>query len=329
MPQILTPGKIRGLSATSSSQGIFTILALDHRQSFVKMLQPSNPPSVSYADVVAAKSDVVSVLSPHASAVLLDPVYSAAQLTANGALPGKTGLLVAVEETGYTGAEIARVSSLLPSWSVEKSKRMGAQAVKLLIYYHPDAGILVQKQESLVRQVIEDCRQYDLLLFLEALSYSIDPQADKNSTPFASSRPRVIAETARRLGRLGPDILKLEFPVDSEHDMNESNWLKACEAISEDITCPWTVLSGGASYDIFVKQVSAACRGGASGTIAGRAVWQEGIPLSSEQRQTWLREIGARRLDELTEIGEKYGRGWRSFFPELEKSVDEGWYLSY
>lgn len=329
MPQTLTPGKIRGLAATSSSQGIFTILALDHRQSFVKMLRPSSPQSVTYADVVAAKTDVVRVLSPHASAVLLDPVYSAAQLIANGALPGKTGLLVAVEETGYTGAETARVSALLPSWSVEKSKRMGAQAVKLLIYYHPDAGIQAQKQESLVRQVIEDCRQYDLLLFLEALSYSIHPQADKHSTPFALARPRVIAETARRLGRLGPDVLKLEFPVDAEHDMNESNWLKSCEAISEAVACPWTVLSGGASYEIFVKQVNAACRGGASGTIAGRAVWQEGIPLSSEQRGTWLREIGARRLDELAEIGDKYGRGWQSYYPELEKSVGEGWYLSY
>jgi tagatose 1,6-diphosphate aldolase len=325
----ITPGKIRGLTSTSSLKGIFNILALDHRQSFVKMLRPNSPNTVSYSDVVEAKSTIVRNLAPHASAVLLDPIFSAAQLTANGALPGKTGLLVAIEETGYIGIDTARLSNLLPSWSVEKSKRMGAQAVKLLIYYHPDAGKITQEQESLIRKVIEDCRQFDMVLFLESLCYSLDSNTPKNSTSFAISRPRLITETARRLSRLGPDVLKLEFPVDANFDQSEANWIKACEAISEESSCPWTVLSGGVSYDTFLKQVVIACRGGASGTIAGRAVWQEGITLPIEQQETWLRETGVQRLEKLAEIGEKYGRSWQTFFPDLKKSVPEGWYTNY
>ena len=87
----LSIGKVRGLAATSTPEGVFTILAFDHRQSFVKMLNPNAPQAVTYTEVVAAKSDVVRALAPHASAVLLDPVYGAAQVIANGALPGPPG----------------------------------------------------------------------------------------------------------------------------------------------------------------------------------------------------------------------------------------------
>jgi tagatose 1,6-diphosphate aldolase len=88
-------------------------------------------------------------------------------------------------------------------------------------------------------------------------------------------------------------------------------------------------LSGGVDYAAFARQVKAACLEGASGFIAGRAVWQEGIPLPPEQRERWLREEGARRLEELGQIAEKYARPWRDFYPRIEQSVREGWYLEY
>jgi tagatose-1,6-bisphosphate aldolase len=107
----LTVGKLRGLGATSSPTGIFTILAFDHRQSFVKLLDPQAPERVTYGEVVAAKAQVVRALAPYTSAVLLDPVYGAAQAIASGALPGQAGLLVALEETGYEGEDTARMSA--------------------------------------------------------------------------------------------------------------------------------------------------------------------------------------------------------------------------
>src|SRR3989337_4598933 len=110
----LSIGKIRGLAATSSLAGIFSILAFDHRQSFIKMINPGAPGQVTYEQVVAAKAAVVEALAPHASAVLLDPVYGAAQAIASGALPGQTGLLVALEEPGYGGGAPTRPPGLLP-----------------------------------------------------------------------------------------------------------------------------------------------------------------------------------------------------------------------
>lgn len=322
-------GKLRGLTVTSSDAGVFTILAFDHRQSFAKMLSPRPGETVPNADIVAAKSVVVKALSPHASAVLLDPEYSAAQSIASGVLPGRTGLLVAVEETGYSGGTTGRKSRLLPGWSVAKIKRMGADAVKLLIYYHPDAGELTDHQEMLTLEVIQDCRRYDIAFFLEAVSYSIDPKLDKISADFAARRPRLIRDIASCLGALGPDVLKLEFPVDVFNDPDEGNWARACEAVSNALSCPWAVLSAGVDFDLFKRQVEIACRSGASGYIAGRAVWKEGIHMPPLEREDWLRTVAAGRLDQLAEIADRHARPWRTFFPGIDNTASLGWLDSY
>lgn len=322
-------GKLRGLEATSSPAGLFTILAFDHRQSFVKLLNPQAPEKVPYEEVVAAKIQVVRALAPYTSAVLLDPVYGAAQAIVSGALPGQAGLLVALEETGYEGGDTARISTLLPGWSVEKAKRMGADAVKVLVYYHPEAGEVAERQEALVAQVIQDCRRAELACFLEPVSYSLDPSHGKDSPGFAAVRPGLIETIARRLGDLHPDVLKLEFPVDARYGVGEKIWREACRNVSEACSCPWAVLSSGVDYATFARQVKAACLEGASGFIAGRAVWQEGISLPYEERERWLREQGVARLVELDEIAVKYARPWRDFFPGLDEPVREGWYLEY
>jgi tagatose 1,6-diphosphate aldolase len=329
MPDPLTIGKIRGLSATSTPEGVFTILAFDHRQSFVKMLPAEGGETVSYEQVVAAKSAVVRSLAPHASGVLLDPLYSAAQTIANRALPGQVGLLVAVEETGYTGNAAARANTTLAGWSVAKIKRMGADAVKLLLYYHPDAGSLAEQQEALAADVIAACRRADIALFLEAVSYSVDPSVDKSSAAFAAARPALIADIAGRLGRLGPDVLKLEFPVDPAHEGDQAGWARACEAVSAASPCPWALLSAGVGFELFARQVEVACRSGASGYIAGRAVWKEGVALPARERDAWLGEVAARRLDALVEIATKYARPWTDFHPNLETAAGEGWYAAY
>jgi tagatose 1,6-diphosphate aldolase len=325
----LTIGKIHGLTGTSTPNGAFAILAFDHRKSFVKMLNPEAPQNVPYQEVVAVKSTIVRVLSPYASAVLLDPVYSAAQTIANGSLPGTTGLLVAVEETGYGGTSTERVSELLSDWSVDKIKRMGADAVKLLIYYHPERCELTEQQERFTSQVIAACRKADIALFLEPLSYSIDPEVDKGSPAFASQRPDIITEIARRLGNLGPDVLKLEFPVDSNLEPDEAKWAEACEAVSIASPCPWAVLSAGVDFDTFARQVEIACKSGASGFIGGRAVWKEGISMPADEREAWLKKVASARLARLTEIANQYARPWREYYPDLAKAAPEGWYTSY
>ncbi len=90
--------------------------------------------------------------------VLLDPEIGVGPAIADGSLPGRAGLIVAVEATGYEGEPGARVSRVLPGWSVEQVKRLGASAAKLLVYYHPDAPN-AGAQERLVADVAAACRE--------------------------------------------------------------------------------------------------------------------------------------------------------------------------
>lgn len=324
----LSPGKMRGLRNTSDN-GVFNILALDHRQSFAKMLRPNAPDLVSYEQIVEVKSAFVRSLAPTVSAVLLDPIYGAAQTIANGALPGGKGLMVAVEESGYTGETTARQSQLLPGWSIAKSKRMGADAIKLLVYYHPDAGELSEQQETLIADVIEQCRKQDLVIFLEILTYSLDPAVTRSSAEFARTLPGLMERIARRIGALKPDVLKLEFPINCAYDSDPTHWQAACEAVSSAACVPWTVLSAGANFDLFCRQVEAACKAGASGFIAGRSVWQEGVSMPAVQRDQWLNAVAVPRMKTLSEIAGAHARPWTTFYPPPPPGELENWYQRY
>src|SRR5262245_51960258 len=165
----LTIGKLRGLQQISSSRGTITALALDHRQNLRKV----NPAFVNDEELSRFKLDVTSALSSSATAVLLDPEVSAAQAIAQRVIPYNAGLVVAVESTGYTGEANARQAQIIPGWSVEKAKRMGASAIKLLVYYHPDSST-AKEIEDFISKVAEDCVKHDLALMLEPLSYSLD-----------------------------------------------------------------------------------------------------------------------------------------------------------
>jgi tagatose 1,6-diphosphate aldolase len=136
-------------------------------------------------------------------------------------------------------------------------------------------------------------------------------------------------ETAKRIGALGPEILKLEFPVDPDYDSDESHWLEACQAISEASPAPWAVLTGGVTYDVFVEQLEIACKGGASGFLAGRAVWQESMPMSRGERRDWLENVAVQRLQNLAAIAEDFARPWTDFYPPQNVTDYENWYASY
>jgi len=273
--------------------------------------------------LIAFKRQVAAALAPVCSAVLLDPEFGAAQCLASGALPGQVGLLVAVDASGYTGDPLARHSGLLPGWSVAKAKRMGASAVKLLVYYHPDAPT-AGEVEALVRQTAADCAAADLAFFLEPLSYSLDP-ANKKLPP-AECR-RVIVETARRLTPLGADVLKAEFPLDPRAAPDEGSWAEACAELSAASSAPWILLSASVDYATFLRQVTAACRAGASGVAAGRAVWQEACALAGEARLAFLRGPARERLARLTALCDALARPWAEGY--AAPAVESGWYAGY
>ena len=317
-------GKIRGLQLCSNERGTFTCLALDHRQNLRRSLNPTVPAQVPNSALTAFKLEVTSSLAGEATAVLLDPEYSAAQAVAAGLLPNSVGLVVALEATGYSGDPTARQSRILPGWSVKKAKLMGASMIKLLVYYHPDAPT-APEIETFVKTVADDCRRFDLAFMLEPLSYSLDPEK-QNLTP--DEKRYVVSETARKLTPLGADVLKAEFPLDSESS-DESEWESACKKVSEASVAPWILLSAAVDIETYLRQVKAACVAGSSGIAVGRAVWKEAVVLNSADRQEFLRTTARNRLSRLSRICTEYGKPWQDFYRDIRESVPDDWYSQY
>ncbi len=316
-------GKLRGLQQTSTKFGAFAICALDHRNNLRQLLHPQDPASATVPEIVDFKLELVRALAPSASAVLLDPQWSAAQCIASGALPGQTGMIVAVEASGYSGNPDARQSQVLPGWSVEKSKRMGASAVKLLTYYHPKSPTAVAI-EDLIRRVAEDCDKYDLPLFLEPLSYSLDPKKKKLDP---AERRQVVIETAHRLTPLGVDVLKAEFPLDIAAQPSEEDWRRACEELSQASQIPWVLLSASVDIETYLCQVTVACQAGASGVAVGRAVWKEAAELNGQARLDFLRGEARYRLERTTALVNAIAQPWTRFYSPPK--VTEDWYSNY
>src|SRR5438094_415715 len=124
----ISVGKLRGLQQISDDTGRFTMIAMDQRGSLQKMLHPENPKAATYEEMEAVKLGVTEALAPHASGYLLDPEYGVASVVNRFVLPGRTGLLVALEQSGYEKKGNWRLTTLLDGWSVEKVKRLGAGA---------------------------------------------------------------------------------------------------------------------------------------------------------------------------------------------------------
>ena len=314
--KLISIGKLRGLQQIASKRGTFTALALDHRQN----LRKANPAFVEDAELSRFKLDVTKTLASRATAVLLDPEVSAAQAVAARALPGNVGLVVAVESTGYTGDATARHAQIIPGWNVEKAKRMGASAIKLLVYYHPDSPTTKEIEDFTVK-IAEDCARHDLVLMLEPLSYSLD----ENHKLSSEEKRYVVIETAKRLTPLGVDILKAEFPFDAA-DMDEVRWMTACREISAASLVPWILLSAAVEYETFLRQVTVACNAGASGIAVGRAVWKEAVTMNGDERMKFLRTVAKYRLSRLTSLCHALAKPYTDFF-QADAPFD--WYKTY
>lgn len=328
----LSPGKLRGLQQLADAKGILTVCAIDHRESLRRAFNEKNPEAVSYRQMVDFKLDLVGVVTPFASAVLLDPIYGAGQAIASGILPGHTGLLVSAEKTGYSGASTARITELLPDWSVRKVKKLGASAVKLLLYFRADLKEIASKQLDLVGRVTKQCIEEDIPLLVESVSY---PTAEEKDNPekFFKKKPELVVEAASRLTALPIDILKSEFPAEIDYEKDEAKLKSYCQELSQVSRLPWVLLSAGTDFERFRKEVEIACKAGASGFMAGRALWQEATQISSrEERLNFFKSQTVSRLKELTQIADKWATPWYvkmgfkdGQFPELP----EAWYRNY
>lgn len=293
----LSLGSWRRLHQAAGERGTFTVLAIDHRGPLRRALArfaPSIDPDTALAEL---KEDIVRELASQASAVLLDPEIGLPQCLRRGVLPGRTGLIVA-QDTGSTGDPASLSTGLVPDWAVADTARIGAAGAKLLVYYHPHAAS-APRVEALVRGIADACAHEQVPLYLEPLTFS--PASP--CTPLSSAvRRQAVVETARRLVPLGVDILKAEFPLNVAEQPDESAWREACLELTEACAVPWVLLSGGAPWNVFLRQAEIACNSGASGVMAGRAFWNEAVSADRTLRAGFLAGEATDRLRRLRAI---------------------------
>jgi len=325
-------GKIRGLQQIAGADGIFTMCAMDHRGSLESVLCAPERTDNCPRQMTDFKLELCEALAPRASAVLLDPIYGAAQCIARSLIPRTCGLLVSLEATGYTGSSQHRETLLLENWSVAKLKRMGASAAKMLVYYRPDLRELAQKQLQLVGEVARECQRYDIPFLVEPISYPIGEEVG-HSEKFAKNKSGVVIQTAMDMTALPIDVLKAEFPADLNYHTTESKLSHFCSELNAASQKPWVILSAGASFEPFLKEVELACRRGASGFLAGRAVWQEAIVITdSDARRKFLATIAVDRLKKLAEVAHKYAAPWYKKLGLTSQNLAEiipDWHTSY
>ena len=292
----LSEGKWRRLRSLADGEGRFKMMAIDQRGSLVDAIAKVTNRSkeqVAGDELAKTKEVITRVLGPYATAVLTDPVYGYPY--SYQSMPRGVGLLLAHEETGYersgaTGKE--RKTTLIQGWSVEKAEHAGADAVKLLLYYHPDASEEVRRhQQDIVQRLGAECEQRNLPFLLELVAYAIEEEST-NTDEFAKRKPDLVIRSAREFSapKYKVDVLKLEFPADLKRTKEFcggafgqerqsvyqlSDVREFCRQLNEAADMPWVILSAGVSIDEFLVQVELATEAGASGFLCGRAIWKD------------------------------------------------------
>ena len=277
--------------ADLAHDGRFAVLAIDHRDSLRSMLAPDNPDSVSHQDIVDLKRYLVAGLADGATGVMLEPEYSIPQML-DGTLPPRVGFTAALEAQGYMADPEAAPVALLDGWSVQAAADCGAAAAKLLVLYRPDRPHAAA-QEKAAADILAECRRVGIPLLVEPLFYGLsDP----------SLRPQIVLDTVDRFAPMGFDILKLPFPVDADHDPDQTRWAAACSEISNRCEMPWTLLSGGGNYDSYHAQLEVAMASGCAGFTVGRALWGEAALAPPPDRPKVIGDLIAPRLASLRDL---------------------------
>jgi tagatose-1,6-bisphosphate aldolase len=274
---------------------------LDQRNTLRRMYAAAGQPDVPHEELVAFKADVLGALD-NASAVLVDPDYGVPARARAGAATG-AGVLIAAEPAvrATLGAE-PRVTRD-PGQDARWVRGLGGHALKFLVQIRADrpggdGPDLTAEGLDVVRAVVADCRASGMPCVIENLTYPLPGEE-----PDAAGRADAIIEAAVALDGLRPDLLKLEYPGSPE----------ACRRLGASIRTPWAVLSAGVGFDEFAEVLRISCdEGGASGFIAGRAVWKDAVAMRPPERRRFLADEGRRRLDACVAAIAGRARDWRT-----------------
>jgi len=312
----LSAGKLKHMKALSNKEGIIAAAAMDQRGSLQKSIASAkgvDSKAVTPEMMSEFKTAVVKVLTPHASAILLDPEYG---LGAAKARASNAGLLLAYEESGYDNTKPGRLPDLLPHVSANRIADWGADAVKILIYYTPfdDPGVNDIKH-AFIERIGAECEDLEIPFFLEFVGY--DPKGgNEKGLEFAKVKPQVVIGSMKEFTKpqYKVDVLKVEVPVNAEFVegsavyKGEKAYTRA-EALAyyrqgaEVATKPFIYLSAGVSHQQFVESLTMAKEAGTdfSGVLCGRATWKEGMPIYATKGvkalEDWLSTEGVKNIN--------------------------------
>ena len=271
-------GKLIHIKKLCNDQSHLQMLAIDQRPPIFNLIKKKKK-KYTYTDVVDFKKNISLNLSQHSTAILMDPVYSVPNLIPSSK---SKGLIITLEDHDFIEKGKGRYSKNIKNWTVEKIKRIGGDAVKVLAWYRPDADQKsIKHQKKYIEIIGKQCEKYDIPFLLELLvypfkneiGYSKDykEQLDKNQNHVINS----VKEFSKAKYKV--DIFKLESPVDSSQLQN-SKFTKATEDAFKQLSkatrnIPWVMLSSGMSKKSFLNCLKLAYKNGASGYLAGRTIW--------------------------------------------------------
>ncbi len=312
----ISEGKLRRMKALSNQRGVIAAAAMDQRGSLQKSLAAARgvdvkeitPEMMSEFKVVVAK-----VLTPHASAILLDPEFG---LEAAKARSKTAGLLLAYELSGYDNTQPGRLPDLLPHVSVKRIVDWGADAVKILIYYtHFDDASVNDIKHAFIERIGAECETHEIPFFLEFVGY--DPKGgDEKGLEYAKAKPDIVKRSMEEFSKpqYMVDVLKVEVPINAEFVEGSAVYkgqkaytreeaLKHFREAAAIAAKPFIYLSAGVSNAQFVESLKMASEAGTdySGVLCGRATWKEGIPVYSKQGakalEEWLQREGVKNIN--------------------------------
>ena len=312
----LSAGKIKHLNALSNSKGVIAAAAMDQRGSLKKSIASAKgigQDQVSAEMMQEFKVAVSKILTPHASAILLDPEFG---LPAAKARAKNAGLLLAYEESGYDNTQPGRLPDLLPHYSVKRIKDDGADAVKILIYYTPfDDPSVNDIKHAFIERIGAECEFYDIPFFLEFVGYD-HKGGDEKGLEYAKQKPEIVIGAMKEFSKpqYRVDMLKVEVPVNAEYVEGSSVYkgqsaytrkeaLELYRKAADEASKPFIYLSAGVGNAQFVESLNMASEAGTSfsGVLCGRATWKEGIPVYGKQGlkalEDWLSGEGVKNIN--------------------------------
>lgn len=278
----LSAGKFRGMRRMADAAGRFKMTAVDQRPPIENPIRARRGTAQApWEDVAAFKELLIRELQGGSSAMLLDPHYAFPRGVTM--LDARLGMILTLEDSAFRETPGGRLSAPIDDWSVEKIKRAGGDAVKVLTWYRPDAADAVCREQQDFTALIGDaCRRFDLPYVFELLVYPLASDTDqtRDYVEMKGKRPERVIESVRAFAapRFGVDLFKLESPLPAAEvpGVGAEGWDEA-QAWFDELGAaagrPWVMLSAGAGMEEFRRVLSHAYRAGASGYLAGRAIW--------------------------------------------------------